>query len=89
MTYASVRAAAEHIARAGFITPHQLAALTAHDESLTPDQRQSFTDAWRAQGSPAAGQQEPTQNLQSWLSYLTSTQVQQESRGKIQPLTPP
>ncbi len=54
MTYASVRAAAEHIARVGFITPHQLAALTAHDESLTPQQRQAFTDSWRAQGSPAA-----------------------------------
>ncbi len=89
MTHASVRAAAEHIARAGFITPHQLAALTAHDESLTPDQRQSFTDAWRAQGSPATAPQDPgIRNLQSWLSYLTSTQVQQESRGKIQPLTP-
>lgn len=54
MTSASVRAAAEHIARAGAITPHQLAALTALDQSLTDQQRQQFTDLWRAQGSPAA-----------------------------------
>jgi len=56
MTYATVRAAAEHIARAGKITPHQLAALTAHDESLTDAQRQAFTELWRAAGSPAAQQ---------------------------------
>jgi GH24 family phage-related lysozyme (muramidase) len=56
MTYATVRAAAEHIARAGKITPHQLAALTAHDESLTDAQRQGFTELWRAAGSPAAQQ---------------------------------
>jgi GH24 family phage-related lysozyme (muramidase) len=56
MTYATVRAAAEHIARAGKITPHQLAALTAHDESLTDAQRQEFTELWRAAGSPAAQQ---------------------------------
>ena len=55
MTYASVRSAAEHIARTGKITPHQLAALTAHDESLTTEQRQAFTDMWRAEVSPAAG----------------------------------
>jgi ABC-type branched-subunit amino acid transport system substrate-binding protein len=54
MTYATVRAAAEHIARAGVITPHQLAALTAHDESLTDAQRQEFTELWRAAGNPAA-----------------------------------
>jgi GH24 family phage-related lysozyme (muramidase) len=54
MTFASVRAAAEHIARTGAITPHQLAALTALDQSLTDQQRQQFTDGWRAQGSPAA-----------------------------------
>jgi predicted chitinase len=54
MTYATVRSAAEHIARAGKITPHQLAALTAHDESLTDAQRQEFTELWRAAGSPAA-----------------------------------
>jgi GH24 family phage-related lysozyme (muramidase) len=56
MTYATVRAAAEHIARAGKVTPHQLAALTAHDESLTDAQRQAFTELWRAAGSPAAQQ---------------------------------
>ena len=56
MTYATVRAAAEHIARTGKISPHQLAALTAHDESLTDAQRQEFTELWRAAGSPAAQQ---------------------------------
>jgi len=54
MTFATVRAAAEHAARQGKLTPHQLAALTALDESLTPEQRQQFTDLWRAAGSPAA-----------------------------------
>jgi putative chitinase len=54
MTYATVRAAAQHIARAGTITPHQLAALGRLDELLTDEQRQLFTDLWRAQGSPAA-----------------------------------
>jgi GH24 family phage-related lysozyme (muramidase) len=54
MTYASVRAAAEHLARVGSVTPHQLAALQALDESLTDPQRQKFTELWRAQGSPAA-----------------------------------
>jgi hypothetical protein len=53
VTYATVRSAAEHIARTGKITPHQLAALTAHDESLTELQRQGFTELWRAAGSPA------------------------------------
>ena len=53
-TYASVRAAAEHIARTGTITPHQLAALTALDQSLTDAQWQGFTELWRAEGSPAA-----------------------------------
>jgi hypothetical protein len=54
MTCATVRAAAEHIARAGTITPHQLAALTALDQGLTDAQRQEFTELWRAEGSPAA-----------------------------------
>jgi predicted chitinase len=54
MTFASVRAAAEHLARVGSVTPHQLAALGRLDELLTTEQRQEFTDLWRAQGSPAA-----------------------------------
>jgi len=54
MTYASVRSAAEHIARTGAITPQQLAALTALDQGLTDEQRQQFTDLWRVEGSPAA-----------------------------------
>ena len=53
MTYASVRAAAQEAAKKGTLTPHQLAALTALDESLTDDQRRGFTDLWRATGSPA------------------------------------
>jgi GH24 family phage-related lysozyme (muramidase) len=54
MTFATVRSAAEHIARQGRILPHQLAALSALDRSLSDEQRQAFTDDWRAAGSPAA-----------------------------------
>lgn len=54
MTYASVRAAAEHIARTGRITPHQLAAFSALWESMTTAQKQQFTEDWRAEGSPSA-----------------------------------
>ena len=56
MTFASVRAAAQHIAKAGTITPHKLAALTRLDERLKaqPDIAQEFTDGWRTEGSPAA-----------------------------------
>lgn len=54
MNTASLRAAVQHIARTGTITPHQLAALTRLDESLSDGQRQEFTDGWRAEGSPAA-----------------------------------
>jgi len=56
MTYATIRSAAEHIARAGKITPHQLAAFSALDQCLTDAQRQEFTELWRAAGSPAAQQ---------------------------------
>jgi GH24 family phage-related lysozyme (muramidase) len=54
MTYATFRAAAEHIARAGTITPHQLAAWEAAWRSASDAQRREFTELWRAQGSPAA-----------------------------------
>ena len=54
MTFASVRSAGEHLARAGTITPHQLDALGRLDEILSDEQRQQFTELWRAQGSPAA-----------------------------------
>jgi GH24 family phage-related lysozyme (muramidase) len=54
MTYATVRAAAEHLTRVGRITPHQLAAFTALDQSLSDEQRQGFTELWRAAGSPAS-----------------------------------
>jgi len=73
MTYATVRSAAEHIARAGKITPHQLAALTAHDESLTDAQRQGFTELWRAAGSPAAQQSDPI--------YLAPQKIIKEFEG--------
>ena len=56
MTYATVRSAAEHIARTGKITPQQLAALSGLDEGLTAAQKQAFTELWRAEGSPAAKQ---------------------------------
>jgi GH24 family phage-related lysozyme (muramidase) len=54
MTYATFRAAAEHIARVGSITPHQLAAWEAAWEAASDEQRQQFTELWRAEGSPAA-----------------------------------
>ena len=53
-TIASIRSAAQEIAKAGEILPHQLAAFSALDQALTPDQRQTFTADWRAKGSPAA-----------------------------------
>jgi putative chitinase len=54
MTFATFRAAAEHVARAGTMTPHQLAAWEAAWERATTEQRQEFTELWRAEGSPAA-----------------------------------
>jgi GH24 family phage-related lysozyme (muramidase) len=54
MTYASVRAAAQHLVRQGHMTPHQLAAFSALDQGLTEAQRQAFTTMWRDAGSPAA-----------------------------------
>jgi len=53
-TTASVRSAAQEIAKAGELLPHQLAAFSALDQALTPEQRQAFTADWRATGSPAA-----------------------------------
>jgi len=53
-TTASVRDAAQEIAKRGGILPHQLAAFSALDQALTPEQRQAFTADWRAVGSPAA-----------------------------------
>jgi len=53
-TTASVRSAAQEIAKAGTLLPHQLAAFSALDQALTPEQRQAFTADWRAKGSPAA-----------------------------------
>jgi len=53
-TIASVRDAAQEIAKRGQILPHQLAAFSALDLALSPEQRQAFTADWRAVGSPAA-----------------------------------
>jgi GH24 family phage-related lysozyme (muramidase) len=53
MTFATVRGAAEEAAKRGKLTPHQLAALSALDQALTDAQRELFTEAWRAEGSPA------------------------------------
>ena len=64
MTYATFRAAAEHIARAGTITPHQLAAWEAAWRSASDAQRREFTELWRAQGSPAA----PPPAEPAWLA---------------------
>lgn len=79
MTYATVRAAVEHAIRQGRLTPHQLAALQALDQSLTAAQKQAFTEDWRAEGSPA----EPLPMQQSsgygnplqvpWYSQLDSS----------------
>jgi lysozyme len=65
MTFATFRAAAEHVARAGTMTPHQLAAWDAAWERATTEQRQEFTDLWRAQGSPAAPTVAP---VVAWLA---------------------
>jgi len=53
-TLASVRAAVQEAVKRGELLPHQLAAFSALDAALTPDQRQAFTADWRATGSPAA-----------------------------------
>lgn len=62
-TTASVRAAAEEVAKRGTLLPHQLAAFSALDQTLTPQQRAAFTEDWRAQGSPAAPPNRPTNPL--------------------------
>jgi hypothetical protein len=58
-TTASIRAAAQEVAKRGEILPHQLAAFSAHDAALTPEQREAFTADWRAKGSPAAAVPKP------------------------------
>jgi hypothetical protein len=59
-TLASVRAAAQEAAKRGALLPHQLAALSALDAALTPEQRRAFTADWRATGSPAAAPPAPS-----------------------------
>ena len=66
MTFASVRAAAQEAAKAGTLTPHQLAALGRLDELLTDAQRREFTDLWRSVGSPAAPSPGPADP--AWLA---------------------
>ena len=51
---ATVRDAAEWAIRQGYLSPHQGAALSALDAQLSEKQREDFSQAWRAQGSPAA-----------------------------------
>jgi len=90
MTFATFRAAVEHAIRQGHLTPHQLAALEAQWERQTEEQKQQFTEDWRAQGSPAAPPppaQNELANLQSWLTFLTGPEVSRLSRNKISPLT--
>lgn len=58
-TLATVRAAAEEVAKRGQLLPHQLAAFSALDAALTPEQRAAFTADWRAKGSPAAAAPAP------------------------------
>jgi hypothetical protein len=53
-TLATVRAAAEEVAKRGQLLPYQLAAFSALDQALSPEQRAAFTADWRAKGSPAA-----------------------------------
>ena len=59
-TTASVRAAAQEVAKRGLLLPHQLAAFSALDQTLTPEQRKAFTADWRAAGSPAAAPPAPS-----------------------------
>jgi hypothetical protein len=58
-TLATVRAAAEEVAKRGELLPHQLAAFSALDQDLSPEQRQAFSADWRAKGSPAAAAPAP------------------------------
>ena len=53
-TNASVRAAVQEAVKRGELLPHQLAAFSALDAALTPEQHEAFTADWRAKGSPAA-----------------------------------
>jgi hypothetical protein len=82
MTFATVRRAAEYIARTGAITPHQLAAFTALDQGLSDTQRQRFTELWRADGSPALELQQGHGNpLQvPWYAQMDSTDRAQAAR---------
>jgi GH24 family phage-related lysozyme (muramidase) len=54
MTLATVRAAAEHLVGQGQILPHQLAALSALDQRLSPEQRDEFSRLWRVGGASTA-----------------------------------
>ena len=53
-TLATIRNAVQEAVKRGELLPHQLAAFSALDAILTPEQREAFTADWRAKGSPAA-----------------------------------
>ena len=67
-TLATIRAAAQEVAKAGQILPHQLAAFSALDQALSPEQRQAFTADWRSKGSPAAAAAVPAAKAANPLS---------------------
>jgi hypothetical protein len=76
-TTASVRAAAEEIAKRGQVLPHQLAAFSALDERLTAEQRRAFTADWRATESPAA----PTPNPLTGFPYFSQINASDGADG--------
>jgi hypothetical protein len=84
MTFATVRGAAEEAAKKGKLTPHQLAALSALDQALTDEQRELFTDAWRAQGSPAEPAPNPFAAVKPLLDLIAAGEGDYTSvnRGK-------
>jgi len=84
MTFATVRGAAEEAAKRGKLTPHQLAALSALDQALTDEQRELFTEAWRAQGSPAEPAPNPFAAVKPLLDLIAAGEGDYTSvnRGK-------
>ena len=79
-TFASVRDAAQEVVKRGTILPHQLAALSALDAALSAEQRQVFTDDWRAQGSPATPVQ-PQSTIASKPRLCLSRTGKRDNRG--------
>lgn len=81
MTFATVRGAAQEAAKAGALTSHQLAALGRLDELLTDEQRQAFTELWRAVGSPAAKPGKPATGsrpaVSEWRTVINGLKLSQ------------